>query len=235
MSKRKRDTYYTKPARKKRRVTQQPKRAYVENKGLDTVIAFDAVTSSTNNNTFIEVMNLVPPGTGSWNRIGKRIQPSSLRIRGNIEFVEFPATTTANLEGVSLRMLVVYDKQPSGNAIPSFDDIFGYTTQDGTEASAPYASLKYDNVDRFRVLRDTIKDFNLTAVLDAGTDNIVTQRCYFDEFVKLPNTPSIYSGQSATQTISDISTGAIYFIARRLSNDGKINIDAIARLRYTDN
>lgn len=229
-------TYYTRPVRKRRRVIQQPKRAYVEKKGLDTVIDYDAIVATTTDNSFTTVLNLVPPGTGSWNRIGKRINPTSVRIRGFLNYQENSDITAGSFVGTMVRLVVVYDKQPSGNAIPSFDDIFGYTEQDGTESSIAFSGVKFDNTDRFRVLKDDFIDINPSAMVHGGTTNRNNIIMYYDQFINLPNTPSVYSGQSATQTISDISTGAIYFIARRenTSLGGTLYFDGLARLRYTD-
>lgn len=209
---------------------------YVEKKGMDTVIDYDVIPATTNDNTFTTVLNLVPPGTGSWNRIGKRINPASVRIRGFLNYQENSDATAGSFVGTMVRLVVVYDKQPSGNAIPAFDDIFGYTEQDGTESSIPFSGVKFDNTDRFRVLKDDFIDINPTAMVHGGTTNRNNVIMYYDEFIKLPNTPTVYSGQSATQTIADISTGAIYFIARRenTSLGGSLYFDGLARLRYTD-
>ena len=135
-------------------------------------------------------------------------------------------------------MLVVWDKQPSGAAIPSFDSIFGITAQDGTESCPDITCpLRYDNMDRYRVLRDKVFDLNVGVVSATGTTSASQQYCNFDEYVSLKNLESVYSGQSSPMTIADISTGALYVIFRAYYNTASSSqaaVDGVARLRYTD-
>ena len=126
--------------------------------------------------------------------------------------------------------------------MPTFDTIFGVTAPDGTESSSFLAPLRYDNTDRFVVLRDWRKSINATNAWAsaAGTD-VLSMQEQFDEFVKLPNLQTVYSGQSSPQTIADISSGALYFICRADAAGGatgifqaRINAGSFARLRYIE-
>ena len=68
-----------------------------------------------------------------------------------------------------------------------------------------------------------------------GSGPAISVNMGVDEYVKLNNLESVYSGQSTPMTIADISTGALYFVARsQLVTASSITIDAIARLRYKD-
>lgn len=222
--------------RRRTAVKRQQVNPYVELKGMDTSISFTEIPETTNDNTYSTVLNLVQTGTGSWNRVGKRIHPKSLRIKGNVIWESVPTASGGDSHGNVLRMVIVYDKQPSGNAIPNFDDIFGHTDQGGTETATFYDSIKYDNTDRFSVVRDKFIDLNLYAVSSVGTTKLSSYAYYCDEYIKLSSQPSVYSGQSVPMTISDVSTGAYYIFMRVLRNeaDSRTDFDGIARLRYTD-
>ena len=212
-------------------------RNMLEKKGMDTALIPTAgllspFVSTTNTNADILPVNLVQIGNGSWNRVGKSITMTSLRIQGAV----FATCTSpaAALEPASLRMTVVYDSQPSGNAVPTFDTIFGRTSQAGTESTELYDPLRYDNVGRFKVLRDKVIDLNPQAYDSADTSTYVVQS--IDEFIKLPQLVTIYSGQSSPMTIADISSGGLYVIFRSIPvlsvsvTPNRLN----ARLRYYD-
>jgi len=124
-----------------------------ELKGVDTSLALSPVIATTNTNASAFTINLIPPGTASYNRVGRKTYPSSLRLFGEAFYTYGVAATTANVAGSQLRMVVVWDKQPGG-AVPAFDTIFGHTLQDGTEACVFTDPLRFDNTDRFHVIRD---------------------------------------------------------------------------------
>lgn len=232
----------SKPKRYKRTqrmamVSRRPR--FGELKGVDTVLTIAGpivATTNTNGNAF--TLNLVQAGTGSWNRVGKKIYCQSVRLCGNAQFNLAPAATTLNTVNAVLRMVVVWDKQPSGT-LPTFDTIFGYTSQDGTEASNVLAPLRYDNVDRFQVLKDERVSSNSGAVVTGGTGNIYAQYFPFDCFIPLGNRETVFSGQSSPMTIADVSSGALYVFFRATGStddaiDWSITADSIGRLRYTD-
>lgn len=212
----------------------------VEKKGMDTEIdiAFGSVLATTSTNGSSSVINLIRQGAGSWNRIGRKVKLSSVRVKGIAEFSLDNEATTDAIYASTLRMVLVWDKQPSGDTQPAFDEIFGRTTQDGTESTEYMDNLRYDNTGRFSVLRDVVKTIN--PALDntnGGSTDVVRMQCTFDEYVKLQGRESIYSGQSSPMTIADISTGAlyVYFRADRNSSGQQWAIqNATARLRYYD-
>lgn len=209
-----------------------------ETKGMDTHIAIGAIVSTTNTNENTYVVNLVQQGAGSWNRVGRKIHAKSLRLKGFIRFKLNP--TTASGFGVlpSFRCIVVWDKQPSGAAIPAFDQIFGMTEQDGTESCPDITSPpRYDNMDRFRVIKDWFVSPPAMAISAQGTNPSTDVAVGFDEFTRLPMLESVYSGQSTPMTIADISSGALYVILRQTTNSGgtsTVLFDGVARLRYKD-
>lgn len=209
-----------------------------EIKGMDTALTIAGpVGTATNTNTDCIVLNLVQQGAGSWNRIGRKIMMKSLRLKGQINVSIAPNAVTLDRFGATVRMVVVYDKQPSGNAIPNFDTVFGGTDQSGTESSTILDNLKYDNMSRFRVLRDYVKEVNPSVVPTGGSTNLEVKVVDFDEYVKLPMLETVFSGQSNPMTIADISTGAVYVYFRSsIATSTTVQVSALskARLRYMD-
>lgn len=207
-----------------------------ELKGVDTDIS-DAgpIIATTNTNGDMFTVNLIVPGNGSFNRVGRKCRLKSLRVYGTAVLYVAPAATTANMAANTLRMVIVHDKQPSG-VLPAFDTIFGHTLADGTEASSYLDPLRYDNTGRFRVLRDIKVDLGPPDHGTGGSENGVTVRQLFDEYIKL-GVETVYSGQSSPQTIADISSGAVYVIFRAngsAATSAWSVEDAFARLRYQD-
>lgn len=212
-----------------------------EKKGMDTPINFQGtpIVATTNTNDSCVVLNLVQAGTGSWNRVGRKIHSQSLRLKGTLRMEQKRQTTSSDLFGNVVRMVVVWDKQPSSNAIPAFSDVFGHTLQSGTEATVYTDALKYDNMDRFKILREfTVTCNPTTANVAGGTGDKVYYLYAYDEYIKLKNLETVFSGQSNPMTISDISSGALYLYARaELQQDEAFFVDtanSFARLRYTD-
>lgn len=212
-----------------------------EVKGMDTLLTISGPilnTTGTNGDCF--VLNLVRSGTGSWERVGRKIQPKSLRLKGCCVYQYAAQATTSNLLDNYVRMVVVWDKQPSGGAIPTFEQVFAYTPQDGNELSTVLSPPRYDNMDRFKVLRDKVFDFSVDATpATGGSTNIVFTRIPFDEYIKMSGVETVFSGQSNPMTITDISSGAIYVYFRAsqataTTAAASIESTSVARLRYRD-
>jgi len=211
------------------------RRNSAELKGVDTNLSLTVIsTSTTNASSFL--LNAVAPGSGSFNRIGRKIQCKSLRIKGGCNFVMTPSAAGV-VEANSLRMVVVWDRQPNSGTIPTWNAIFGATDQAGTETSTILSPLSYDNMSRFTVLKDKAIDC-VTVPGNVVSTAVITQFYTIDEYIALGNRETTYSGQSATCTIADISTGALYVYFRAQSATATqsctIDADTIARLRYMD-
>lgn len=213
---------------------------YGEIKGVDTDVSLTPVIATTNTNASSFVLNLVQQGNGSWNRVGRKIYPRSLRLKGNVSILVSPTVAT----GVSLdnfvRCVVVWDQQPPGAAgtIPTFDTIFGITAQDGTESTPDITNPpRYDGMERFRVLFDRTYGLPQAFVSSMGTGPGHTHFIPMDEYIKLPSgLETTFLGQSNPMTIADVATGAIYVFFRALQNTANTGcaIDGIVRFRYTD-
>jgi len=208
-----------------------------EIKGVDQSVALSPVIATTGTNGSIFTMNLVAPGSGSYNRVGRKIICRSLRLKMTVEAAITQVAATGDLLNNWLRYIVVWDKQPQG-VLPAFDTIFGYTAQDGTETSLTNAPLKYDGMDRFKVLLDKVCDLNAMAGMPANGD-VYTLKKFVDEYIKLPNLETVFSAQTTPASIADIASGGLYLIFRTDVNTAassvvSIGTNSIARLRYTD-
>lgn len=215
-----------------------------ELKGMDTDLALGSVgapiLSTTGTNGDAVVINLVRTGNGSWNRAGRKIFLKSLRLQGYAQYHYANEATTGDLEGATLRMVVVWDKQPSGAAIPQFDEIFGVTDQAGTETTTVLSPRRYDNMSRFQVLSDDYIDCSPQAndTNAGGSTDSVKSVYHIDKFIKLGNRTSVFSGESTPMTIADISSGALYFYCRATrstaNTQGWVLPVMNGRIRYTD-
>lgn len=208
-----------------------------EKKGVDVNIGDTSILATTNTNGDIAVLNLIQQGAGSWNRIGRKAHLKSIRLKG-VARCTIGLDGSNHLYGSCFRRILVWDKQPSSGSIPTFDTIFGYTDQSGTEASTVMSPPRYDNMDRFQVLLDKTICMNPGSYnAAAGGDQFYVHE--FDDFVNLKGRESVFSGQSTPMTIADISTGALYLIYRATDNTAgsktwEVMDVSIARLRYTD-
>lgn len=203
-----------------------------EVKGVDNQIDYTPVIATTSTNAGIFVMNLVQQGNGSWNRVGKKIRLKSLRLKG---FATFTNLTSMPVLQNAVRIIVVWDKQPSGNAIPNFDAIIGGTDQSGTESSGFMWNVRYDNTERFSILKDEVMTSDINVLVSGAT---ATSQVCFDTFIKLKNLVTIFSGQSAPMTIADISTGGLYVCIRAQAQNASQTVAIVnssTRLRYYDN
>jgi len=212
-----------------------------ELKGMDTIITngnpvgwVNPIISTTNTNGCAAVLNLIQTGTGSWNRIGRKTSLKSVRIKGYARAIIWQNATN-DFVGNTLRLIFVWDKQPSGGTIPVFDSIFADTNQSGAESTTVFSQTAYDSLDRFRVIKDMTMDFNQDCSPAATQNNSIFVN--IDEYIRLPDLESNYSGQSVPMTIADINSGALYLYARSLANavnDTTIELNAVCRVRYTD-
>lgn len=231
-------------ARGRRRQSRMRQPGYalqVEKKGMDTNIgtAVQTVTNATGDNEDMVVCNLIRTGTGSFNRIGRKVRLQSIKIQGTATCMTNHILATGDLLSNTLRQVIVWDKQPSG-VLPVFSTIFGTTNQAGAESTDYLDPLKYDNMDRFQIIRDKRIIHNPMVHNDQGASEDRTYSDYsLDEFIKLGGRETVYSGQSTPMTIADISTGALYIIYRsetdsEASTRWNVNPNCKVRLRYSD-
>lgn len=134
-----------------------------EKKGMDTTIQIVDVPNHALCTAIL--LNAVDMGTGSYERIGRRIKLDSLRIKMNLscslDVQEEP------FHDVIYRISVLFDPQPQG-VLPTFDTVFRQTNQSGTEASQFTSMLSYDQMDRYEVLGDEVVRLNMESGMTGG-------------------------------------------------------------------
>ncbi|AUM61629.1 capsid [uncultured virus] len=216
-------------------------------KGNDAAIVTGTIPLTTNDNTGIQVLNLVPPGTGSFQRNGRAIGLDNVRLKLQTRVECAPEAVTGDYYGISVRHVLVWDKQPSGAAIPNFSTIFGLTTQNGVESSSWNAPVSYDSMERFKILKEVCHDFNPGVLANlppesAGTSNKFQMVAEDDIFYKFKEGKYItnFGGQAVTATIADINTGALYLVSRAYtatstgSTSANLSNTSFCRFRYHD-
>lgn len=243
MTKRKRSDSNAPGSSKTRRMPQMEKmmmkkmERMVEKKGYDTDLSQN-ITATTNTNANINVVNIPTPGTASYNRLGRKTYPKSLRIQG---VFRSDYANDAGSYGSTVRMVVVWDKQPSGT-LPTFDTIFSNTLADGTEGPLDiFAPIRYDNMDRFKVLRDVRYTMNPGGSEVPGVGATLNNEIYsepVDEYLDIKGLETVYSGQTSPTTIADVANGGLYVVFRGDFDSGSGNITVLfngnARFRFTD-
>lgn len=218
-----------------------------ELKGVDTSINVAAIPTTTNDNSAILPINLINQGSGSFNRVGRKVYPRSVRLTGQVNLVHKISDTYPGITDIAVRCVLIWDKQPNSSAVPAWQDIFGHTNALGTEATTTLDAIRYDNTQRFKILKEWIMKAPVTAV-DETTSLQSLQSCIpFDEFYKFKKRDNFESTYSNTQTAptppvyTDISTGGLLFAYRTIVCDGAeasaYSVSATlanARYRYTD-
>jgi len=208
-----------------------------ELKGLDVSIDNTTLISTTSTNADIILLNPIENGNASWNRIGRKAFLKSVRLTGMLTHESGISATTLNANGNRARMLLVWDKQPSGNTLAVLSDIIGDQDAGGTETSDLFSHLKFDNTGRFSILKDIVIDMPVTSVNNrGGTEDLTVNQYSFDYYCDLKNRTSIFSGESDPITIADISTGGLYLVQRAsfaALNINSVNSSGTARLRFT--
>jgi len=206
-------------------------------KGMDTPLNLPILADPTLN-TCVQCVNLIQTGSGSWNRVGRKVFPKSLRLKLGIRYTY--ANVGDQVQGTSVRLAIVWDKNPSGGALPTFQEMFKITEQTGAESTSWKAPPAFDSLGRFVVIRDMIVDINPDNFPTPIVDGISIIKKEMDEYIPLQGgMETVYSGQSNPLTIADVYSGALYFIA--IADEAppigyglQLTSDSSARLRYTD-
>ena len=118
----------------------------------------------------------------------------------------YAALDTAITSGEWVRATLVWDKQPNNGAIPTFDTIFGQTSQAGVESASVMDHLRYDNMFRFKILMDECINPSLTNAavstpINPSTASLVNNTYFrFHKYVKLRNICSPTSVELRTRS-----------------------------------
>lgn len=183
-------------------------------------------------NTNIILLNGIQTGAAFFNRVGSRIEMKNLHIRGALR----PSAT--NGENTSARMIILYDRQPTG-ALPVITDILLSRDQAGATTTTGHSEINLDNRDRFVILRDLMwylpSSTNTAGVLTNGP-NFPGDDEKFDVnvFIKLKELGTHFKSSTNPTAIGDIATGALYALFISEANDGTWSAKVSFRLRFDD-
>ena len=172
----------------------------------------------------IRLMNGLGVGTSDFQRSGQRIEMKSLRVTGQCQLLSSFTGTAAQSYG---RLMVVYDRQPTGT-LPNISDILADQDTAGTSTTNAFSGMNLQNRDRFAMLVDKrfeIPQVQVTAgVVTAGTAypsapcpdaGVLT----FDEFRILKSLEARYLNTSSSPpAIGDLTSGAVYMITMATNN-----------------
>lgn len=230
----------TKPFRPPRPANTQVPRlmapSAVEKKVIFTGTA-DAINGpfALNSTGSIYALNLVQVGSSMFNRVGRRIQMKSVRLRAQIIFIAGVARTTPV---DTAKISIIYDKQTNG-AYPTLADVYLDTEQSGANTATSLSGLNMNNRDRFITIME--KCIVTASGVTTGTglfqspfpQDITPQ--YIDEYRKL-NLTTHFRSDSNPAVIGDINNGGLYFITFSNIPAGSENFQILwnCRLKYID-
>jgi len=201
-------------------------------KGVDTDLTIYPIVNTTNTNGSCFPVNVMSQGPASYQRVSRYVHNHSLNIRGYFSFVAAPTAATGVALNNVVRMVVVWDKFPQNLGQVAYDVIFGVTTNGGAEACLDIISpLRYDNMDRFRVIADELIECNLD-FMGNGTAPQQVGYVPYERHIPLNGLTASYSSNFGTN--ADIATGLLTVYFRAIQQTTVINcgFDGTARLRY---
>lgn len=193
-------------------------------------------TNFVNTGAVFVVLNPVQQGSAYYNRIGSRIELSSLHLRGIID----PNADKANVVPFDIgRIIIFYDRQTNG-ALPTQTALLQTVSQTGAATNVGLSEINLDNRDRFLVIRDYQVFFPETD--NTGISRYVNTQSKegnneysINMHIKLKGLQTMYKSSSNPITAGDIATGGLFigFISHATTADRACTWTA--RLRYKDN
>jgi len=183
-----------------------------------------------NSASAIYLLNGIQTGAGFYNRVGSRIEMKNLQLNGFLG----PNSAATSTTPTNLRVLIVYDRQPTG-ALPVISDILQDRDQLGAASTGGLSHINLDNRDRFSILRDMRWAVpTVTAGVVTGVAPGVGDTWTVNVFMKLKGLGVHYKSSTNPCTIADIATGALYAAFVAETNDSDWVMEAGFRLRYDD-
>lgn len=221
----------------------------VELKLLDTEISHSPLIGTTGTNDQITCLNALSQGSGSYMRVGRKVNLKSIRVKGDVTLRCGMQETSVGSGlfvgangGAVVRIAVVLDRSPNLRALPTFDEIFAHQVFDGTISSYWRDNLNPQNLERFRVLKDDCVPMvprTVPVTTSAGVPLAAALSSWvasFDHFISLAGLQTTYGATEDPPTVDEITTNSILFIVRvgEATSIASSRLDAICRLRYTD-
>lgn len=181
------------------------------------------------------ILNPVQAGTDYYQRIGNKIFPRTIHIKG---FFQQIATSIQGL----VRMVVVLDRAPSGAmALPAVTAILQERDQAGMATNGITAALNMDQRNRFKILRDkwfVMPAATLAAGVVTNPSNFDQEICmHFNEYIRLSEYGEMqFVGTANPITIANINTNAVYVIfTTQAGLNNQWQVVWSSRFKYTEN
>lgn len=163
-----------------------------EVKFIDTAISDSTTVSSTG---VVALINGCTEGTDAINRIGRKIEMTSIQYNMVFQANLSSMSTSGIGEADVMKFAVVYDRQTNG-AAPAWSDVY----DQNTASYSPFAHRNINNLDRFEVLAEEIIN------LSSGGPNGVC----FSRYIKTKHDVRFNTGNAGTS--ADIQTGGLYIL-----------------------
>lgn len=181
-----------------------------------TVDSYDCTTASVYN---YQSICKVPQGTAANNRVGRKILIDQINLRC---IINWPNQTDLNKMTGTVRLMLVYDRQPNG-AVPTLGThLTGIGVTD-------FNNLVYS--DRFTVLVDDRITFNQSnAVLTGPVYSSASQEQYKEYYIKC-KIPIHFS--STTGALTELISGNVFLWTVCDTNVTAV-VDADSRIRFHD-
>lgn len=174
-------------------------------------------------------LNGIGSGPSFFQRIGRRIRMTTVRISGQLVF---SGTNPGAIPNEYLRIMVVYSKQTNG-AVPTLNDILQDVDHVGGLTNNAYSGFNLDNRYRFEVIMDKRISFgqwtNTGGVITNMYPNDGVDDFNVDEFRTLDH---VVQFEGDTAFLTSIATGGLYLVTTSLNN--QFNFAGVARVRYAD-
>lgn len=212
-------------ATQERRIVKKAVKAAHELKNADDT----TISVTTSQTAQFVLLNSTVQGTSGFNRTGRDIIMALLDMRLLLLLPE-----TAGLSSDSIRTLVVYDTESRG-AAPAAADIFQDATAGVRQCYSPVNMDNFGKGKRFRLLHDSLRSVDVYAPIVSGTTltSVPYPRNVQMRIKKKLTSRVHYFNGSNTGTISDIDSGALYFIALSVFGSN-VTIDGSSRILFRD-
>lgn len=184
-----------------------------------------------NEDSVFQVVNLTAAGTGSYQRIGKKIRGVSLHVK-----IALYATTTAGMQyNYDIqRYIVVYDRQTNG-ATPAVSTLLESVDNAGTSTTNPFSGRNMAYLDRYIVLADKrkVKGCSLSSAVPINDPSIPDANLHVEFHIKLKGLETLYTGTTAA--IGSVATGSIYVLCLGTNDSagGVYPYGCFIKARYT--
>lgn len=201
-----------------RRTTVSRSLSVPERKAVDSssTMNFDSNSAVAN---CMQLLNTIATGSASNQRIGKRVTLRAVMVRGRV------AAQSATIYEKCVLMLV-YIKTPNQAAtLPAVNEIL--------VSQSSNALTNRDNASKFRILRrwEWIVTGNSTAPATGQEQHAV------EEYVRLPNLPSLWTNASTAGTIGEFVEGALILLSVGINANGATTTPAFTgnqRVYFSD-